>query len=288
MSVVWSSEYRRLLDLVTSLLAVQDPAVAWQLVGRHFLDAHFDAEVFTVNEVPTTPVGTSRVPHATPDWVSQRVPPPRELQRLFGSHPLIEHLQNAPDRMAPRRTSDAVGRAQWLNCETRSHLRATLGISHQLAIPLPAEAGVMRTVVLMRPGRDFTHHDLAVAMHLQRLLVALDLHLRQVSPRDGAVGRAASPPDGSLHLTHREVAVLRLLADGLTAESIGRRLGVSKRTVHKHLEHLYAKFEHSDRLGVVLQAQRLGVLPARPDTPAIGTPREGHTKPTPTGPESFG
>jgi DNA-binding CsgD family transcriptional regulator len=264
MSVVWKSEYEKLLDLVTALLSTQDPGVAWQFVGEHFLDAHFDAEVFTVNEVPTTSVGTSQVPHATPGWVAQRVPPPPDLQRLFAIHPLIEHLRTAPDRMAPRRSSDAVSRADWLNCETRSQLRATLGISHQLAIPLPEESGVMRTVVLMRPGRDFSDHDLAVAMQLQRLLIGLDLHLRNGNARSGCSAGTSDVMrlDGGLHLTGREVAVLRLLADGLTAESIGRRLGVSKRTVHKHLEHLYTKFDHSDRLSVVLQAQRLGVLPS--------------------------
>ncbi|WP_035933507.1 hypothetical protein, partial [Knoellia aerolata] len=150
MSGVWKSEYEKLLDLVTALLATPDPSEAWALVGEHFLDAHFDAEVFTANAVSTS--AGSQVPYSTPSWVAQRVPPPNELHTLFSHHPLVEHLQNAPDRMAPRRSSDAIAMSKWLNSPTHSELKGTLGISHQLAIPLPRLAGVMRTVVLMRSG----------------------------------------------------------------------------------------------------------------------------------------
>ncbi|WP_367658021.1 response regulator transcription factor [Streptomyces sp. TG1A-8] len=54
-----------------------------------------------------------------------------------------------------------------------------------------------------------------------------------------------------------------LLADALTADSIGRRLGISTRTVHKHVENLYRKLGTRDRVGTVLRAQRLGLLPSR-------------------------
>lgn len=263
MSAVWTSEYAKLLDLVSALLATPDPRVAWTLVGEHFLETHFDAEVFTVNTVSAAS-GTSQVPHSTPGWVAQRVPPPTELHELFSHHPLVVHLQSAPHPMAPRRSSDAVTMSTWLNCETHSQLKATLGISHQLAIPLPQRDGAMRTVVLMRPGHDFSDRDLEVATHVQRLLVALDAHVHHGShPLNCVAGGQATPrSDGGLPLTPREVTVLTLLADGLTAESIARRLGVSKRTVHKHLEHLYAKLNESDRLRAVLHAQQLGILPS--------------------------
>ncbi|MDD7933741.1 response regulator transcription factor [Actinomycetospora straminea] len=65
-------------------------------------------------------------------------------------------------------------------------------------------------------------------------------------------------------LTRREVAVLSLLADGFTAARIARTLSVSERTVHKHLEHIYAKLTVSDRLSAVLVAQELGLLDSTP------------------------
>jgi DNA-binding NarL/FixJ family response regulator len=70
-----------------------------------------------------------------------------------------------------------------------------------------------------------------------------------------------TPSLGSAGLTGREVAVLELLAGGLTAYSIGRRLQITARTAEKHLERVYSKLDVHDRLTAVLTAQRLGIVP---------------------------
>ena len=64
-----------------------------------------------------------------------------------------------------------------------------------------------------------------------------------------------------LQLTPRELTVLGLLVEGLTAAAIGRRLEIGERTVQKHLEHAYTKLGVGDRLSAVLRAQHLGLLP---------------------------
>jgi DNA-binding CsgD family transcriptional regulator len=61
-------------------------------------------------------------------------------------------------------------------------------------------------------------------------------------------------------LTGRELAVLRLLVRGLTAEAMARRLGCSPRTVSKHLERLYRKLGVGDRLMAVEQARQNGLV----------------------------
>ena len=66
-------------------------------------------------------------------------------------------------------------------------------------------------------------------------------------------------------LTDRELTVLRLLAEGETAAGIGRRLGISPRTVQKHLEHLYRKLGVGDRLLAVRAAIAAGLV-AEPTT----------------------
>jgi DNA-binding CsgD family transcriptional regulator/tetratricopeptide (TPR) repeat protein len=65
----------------------------------------------------------------------------------------------------------------------------------------------------------------------------------------------------SVRLTIREQEVLTLLADSMTAEAIARRLGISPRTVHRHLQNLYRKLGATNRLAAVLSAQTLGLLP---------------------------
>ena len=67
-------------------------------------------------------------------------------------------------------------------------------------------------------------------------------------------GRPTAP------LTPRESEVLRKLTSGRTARAIARELGVSERTVRKHLEHVYEKLGVHDRLGAVLLALRTGAL----------------------------
>jgi DNA-binding NarL/FixJ family response regulator len=74
-----------------------------------------------------------------------------------------------------------------------------------------------------------------------------------------AAGRVAAPSPAP-RLTNREFTVLDLLAHGLTAAAIGRRLGISVRTVHRHQSHLYRKLHASDRLMAVLRAHALGLL----------------------------
>ena len=69
-------------------------------------------------------------------------------------------------------------------------------------------------------------------------------------------------------LTVRELTVLGLVAEGLTAASAARRLAVAESTVHKHLQNVYRKLGVRDRLAAVLRAQHLGVLrPAATDVP---------------------
>jgi DNA-binding CsgD family transcriptional regulator len=44
-----------------------------------------------------------------------------------------------------------------------------------------------------------------------------------------------------LGLTHREAEVLSWVADGKTNAEVGEILGVSSRTIQKHLEHIFEK-----------------------------------------------
>lgn len=57
-----------------------------------------------------------------------------------------------------------------------------------------------------------------------------------------------------LELTPRECEVLRCLATGKTDADIGDMLGISARTVQKHLEHIYVKLGVETRTAAVMRA----------------------------------
>jgi DNA-binding NarL/FixJ family response regulator len=51
-----------------------------------------------------------------------------------------------------------------------------------------------------------------------------------------------------------------LLAQGLTAAAIARRLTITERTAQKHLQRCYAKLGVADRLAAVLRARHIGLV----------------------------
>ena len=59
-------------------------------------------------------------------------------------------------------------------------------------------------------------------------------------------------------LTDRELEVLALVAQGLTNRAIGRKLGISDRTVQGHLANVFGKLGASSRTEAVVAAVKLG------------------------------
>ncbi|MBM7774780.1 DNA-binding NarL/FixJ family response regulator [Actinokineospora baliensis] len=98
-------------------------------------------------------------------------------------------------------------------------------------------------------------------MPVPTVLRALETLARSVSELDGVLTRMLVETADPVRLTPREQEVLDLLCAGHSATGMARRLGLSPRTVTKHQERLYRKLGTSDRLGAVLRAQRLGLVP---------------------------
>ena len=199
------------------------------------------------------PSGMFTVPMQT-DWMHLTTDTPTR-------HPLLRYYlatgDPTPQQVAdvPCGLVDPRARAQWAQ---RCH---GLGVEHQLAIPLPSGTDGVRWFVLARPTA-FTAAQMHLARRVQKLIVGLD---RQAAALRQWQCRGPQPDDDAgatdVHLTPRELSVLTLVADGLTAAAVARRLVVAERTVHKHLERAYAKLGVSDRVSAVLRAQRLGILP---------------------------
>jgi DNA-binding NarL/FixJ family response regulator len=75
-----------------------------------------------------------------------------------------------------------------------------------------------------------------------------------------ATGSLAPRAGGSPGLTARETDVLRLLADGLSHEQVGRRLGISAETARTHLRKATERLGAGTRTEAVARAIRLGLI----------------------------
>jgi LuxR family maltose regulon positive regulatory protein len=61
-------------------------------------------------------------------------------------------------------------------------------------------------------------------------------------------------------LTKREIAVLQLVAEGLSNPEIGRRLVISTHTVHRHVSNILRKLSAGSRAAAVARAAQLGLI----------------------------
>jgi DNA-binding NarL/FixJ family response regulator len=77
-----------------------------------------------------------------------------------------------------------------------------------------------------------------------------------------APAAAAKLAEGVMHvqLTPRELAALRLMADGKANKEIANELGISARTVKTHLGHLFEKLGVASRTEAVKVATRRGLV----------------------------
>lgn len=68
-----------------------------------------------------------------------------------------------------------------------------------------------------------------------------------------AVGEAPAPADESIQsLTKRELEILKLVAEGLTNEEIGKKIFISEKTVKTHLTNIFDKLKVNNRFKAAL------------------------------------
>ncbi len=197
--------------------------------------------------------GTARV------WDARRGTQDGGLSALMSRtvrHPRVREYAAAGLGDQPHRLSDHDICADVQTVEHRILLQE-MGC-YQLNLPVGPRAG---TWILGRAHRDFTDAELADAAWLLPTLGALHLRFRR-GPADPLTVDAAPEAHAAATLSPREVDILSLVAQGLTATSIARRRQISPRTVRKHLEHIYTKLGHHDRLTAVTLAASLGLIDA--------------------------
>jgi DNA-binding NarL/FixJ family response regulator len=105
-----------------------------------------------------------------------------------------------------------------------------------------------RVAGLLLGGDDY----LAKPVEPDELLARVRRHLLRLETWNGV----------GVRLTSREHQVLKLLADGLGPTEISAELGISRKTVATHVEHIYAKLGVHTRAQAVASAFRLSLVEA--------------------------
>jgi DNA-binding NarL/FixJ family response regulator len=237
-----------LLDLVSELFGLLDV----DELLRGLMDAMPRA-------VPATWVAVNEV---GPERVMSLVEPPLERKwidlfaELAHENPIYQRWLRTRDGRAYR-FSDVTTREELEVTRLYREVYAPLGINHQIVISLPSEPDRVLAVVLSRRDRDFSDEERDLLNRSRPLLIQAYRNAVAYSKlRDASVGgiESALVDRG---LTSREAEVLRHVAFGGSNRDVAARLGVSDRTVQKHLERCFRKLGVSTRSAAASRAWQL-------------------------------
>ncbi|MEW1613633.1 MULTISPECIES: LuxR C-terminal-related transcriptional regulator [unclassified Streptomyces] len=253
--------HARMLDLAVGVMDTQDPDHIWPLLTEELLTALDGALVVSKEEPWTRERGT--VALWTPRPGQQERRPGEVVQRHIREGYPFAGRYGSGDDWAPQSAARITGARVWQHSAAADALRRAFGTRHMLGIPFPGPGPYVSGFLVHRSGRDFSPHDLRYAARVQPLLRAAAAHrslLAALRDGSGTDRRRRANRSLTVPLTACELNVLHLLATGLSADSLARRLGISPRTVHKHLHAVYRKLGAADRLSAVLRAQEAGLL----------------------------
>lgn len=165
-----------------------------------------------------------------------------EWQRLIGTHPFFGYLVDAPARTS--RLTDVVDLVRFEHSEVYQRLLHPRASRYQVGLPLERSPERMVLLSLWREQSDFTD-DEVLALEQFRTALAAALAYRAAIQSLQARARVT---DATPHrLTPRQRQVAALVELGLTNAQIGARLGLTERTVRKHVGDLFAALECDSR-----------------------------------------
>ncbi|MFE2042640.1 LuxR C-terminal-related transcriptional regulator [Streptomyces sp. NPDC059477] len=152
----------------------------------------------------------------------------------------------------PYRTSDLMTFNRFRRTRVYQEVFARYEMRHLLVMAPRITAESLVLIGLTRRLHDFSDRE-TQALHPLRDLIATALDYRaQVTAIQAriAAGPPGAPPRRAT-LTERETQVLALIATGHTNDQAARELGISPRTIRKHLEGVFTKAKVPSRAAAV-------------------------------------
>lgn len=187
------------------------------------------------------------------------------FDRHFNQHPLV--LYHAKQRgPGARRITDSISAVRFRETGLYNDYYRPLGIDCVVALPLFVDDRWLVSFVQSRARQDFSGRDLTLLNAVGPALAAFYLQLKRLeAARASLHERLGLDTGAAAALTSRECEVLDWVAAGKSNEQIGAILGISPRTVQKHLQHLYEKLGVESRTAAAMRA----VAPRRDSAGAV-------------------
>lgn len=172
------------------------------------------------------------------------------FDRHFHEHPLVRY--HAVERGAfAHRISDSLSQARFRETALYNDYYRRVGLSHAVALPVRMHGQELVSFVLNRQGQDFSDCELSLLDSVRRPLARLFLHVHAAERSAPTLSTEAL---ARLGLTRRESEVLQWVAAGKTDKEVAALLECSPRTVHKHLQRIYARLGVETRTAAVMRA----------------------------------
>jgi DNA-binding CsgD family transcriptional regulator len=178
---------------------------------------------------------------------------------VMQDHPLrILAANGMPDSV---RLSEVVSSQRWHQNPVYVESHRAWGMEDQMVTLLGLRGMCLHLVSVSRAGRPFTDRERELLDEMRpHVKTAIRRAIATAQPyqvvRIVAVPEVASViglavPEPAQILTPHEAVITGLVSTGLTTGQVARRLGVSPRTVDKHLEHVHAKLGVTNRVALV-------------------------------------
>lgn len=248
----------RLVELIGDTLGLLElEELRWGLLAA--LRDALPSEYASLNDVGPTPDATvSIIEPAQPTSAHKR------WAEHAHENPILRHYLRTGDGGAVR-FSDVISTQELHRLPLYKKLYAPMGVEYQIAFTLPAAPERVLAIALSRAERDYTDAECAFLNRARPFLIQ--------AYRNALAFEALRAAQGDRHeeriltalrlvgLTRREAEVVRMVALGGSNQHIAAVLGISYRTVGKHLEHGFRKLDVGDRSTAARRAWELAETP---------------------------
>jgi DNA-binding CsgD family transcriptional regulator len=160
------------------------------------------------------------------------------FDRHFTDHPLVR-FHGYQGGTGTWRISDSIAFERFRRTALYNEYYRRIGVDHAIALPVFVGGGRLVSFVLNRSRRDFSERERALLEMLRPALAKTYARIRLL---------------GSL--SARESEVLHWVAAGKSDAQVAEILRLSRRTVQKHLQHIYEKLGVETRTAAVLRLVR--------------------------------